>query len=142
MSRRVYSEINLHITWHTKNNMPLIKPEIEPKLNEFLKNKILETSEIFFRAIGGTENHIHLAVSIPPTLKIDEWIGKLKGASSYYVNHELTNHKALEWQNGYGVVSFGTKDLKWVVNYILNQKEHHKTGKIYNRLERIDKEDG
>jgi hypothetical protein len=34
-------------------------------------------------------------------------------------------------------VSFGTKDLKWVVDYINNQKEHHRTGKIYDRLERI-----
>jgi len=48
----------------------------------------------------------------------------------------------LEWQNGYGIVSFGTKDLKWVVRYVLNQKEHHKTGKVFKRLESVEKEDG
>jgi putative transposase len=48
----------------------------------------------------------------------------------------------LEWQNGYGIVSFGTKDLKWVVNYVLNQKEHHKTNKTFARLESIEKEAG
>jgi hypothetical protein len=42
--------------------------------------------------------------------------------------------------NGYGVVSFGTKDLPWIVKYVRNQKEHHATGKIYERLERIDRE--
>jgi len=47
----------------------------------------------------------------------------------------------LEWQSGYGIVCFGTKDLKWVVNYVLNQKEHHKKGKIYDRLEKIEKEE-
>src|SRR5687767_12004839 len=122
MPRRVYSEINLHLIRHTKNNLPLIKPAIEPRLFQFLKNKILKTPEIFFRAIGGTQDHIHIAVSIPPTVKIDEWAGQLKGASSYHVNHEIANRKTLEWQHGYGVVSFGTKDLKWVVRYILNQK--------------------
>lgn len=141
MSRRAYSEINLHITWHTKGNLPLIKPEIELKLYRFLEQRMTETPEVFVHAVGGIENHVHIAVSVPPNIQPAEWIGQLKGASSYFINHG-SNHKLLEWQNGYGIVSFGTKDLKWVVNYVLNQKEHHKKGKTYVRLETIDKEDG
>ena len=141
MSRRAYSEINLHITWHTKNNLPLIKAELESKLYQFLRQKILETLEIFVHAIGGIENHVHIAVSVPPTVQPAEWIGRLKGASAYFIN-QSSNHKLLEWQNGYGIVSFGTKDLKWVVRYIQNQKEHHRTGKIFKRLESVEKEDG
>lgn len=139
MSRRAYSEINFHITWHTKGNLPLLKPEIESKLYQFLKQKISETPETHFHAIGGIENHLHLAVSLPPTIQPAEWIGRLKGASSHHIN-QLAGHKLLEWQNGYGILSFGTKDLKWVVNYVLNQKEHHRTGKIYERLEKIETE--
>jgi putative transposase len=140
MSRRSYSEINFHITWHTKNNLPLIKAEFELKLYQFLKQKMLETPETFVHAIGGIENHVHLAVSVPPTIQPAEWIGQLKGASSHYINQSV-NHKLLEWQNGYGIVSFGTRDLKWVVNYVLNQKEHHKKGKTFVRLENIEKEE-
>jgi putative transposase len=44
----------------------------------------------------------------------------------------------LEWQTGYGVVSFGTKDLKWVIEYVRNQKEHHAKGTTVDRLEKID----
>lgn len=132
-----YSEINLHITWHTKRNIPLIKPEIEARLFKYLKHKIIETSDVYFHAVGGIENHIHLAVSVPPTLLISDWIGKLKGGSSYEIN-KTSNHKLLEWQRGYGIVSFGTKDLKWVVDYVLNQKEHHKTGTVHERLERAE----
>jgi len=43
----------------------------------------------------------------------------------------------LDWQTGYGVVSFGTKDLEWVVNYIRNQKEHHEKRATVERLEKI-----
>jgi putative transposase len=141
MSENAYSEINFHVTWHTKSNLPLIKPEIEAKLHQFLKHKIIETPDVFFHAVGGIENHIHIAVSAPPDLLISDWIGKLKGASSYYIN-KAANQKLLEWQRGYGIVSFGTKDLQWVVAYVLNQKEHHKKGKIYERLEKVDKEEG
>lgn len=80
MSESVYSEINFHINWHTKNNLPLIKPAIETKLFQFLQHKIIETPEVYFHAVGGIEDHIHIAVSTPPSLKMSEWIGQLKGA--------------------------------------------------------------
>ena len=140
MSRKAYSEINLHITWHTKGNLPLIKAEIETKLYTFLRKKMLETPEVFIHAIGGIENHIHIAVSIPPQIQPAEWIGQLKGASAYFIN-QSSPHKLLEWQHGYGIVSFGTKDLKWVVNYVLNQKEHHKKGNTFARLESFEKKE-
>jgi hypothetical protein len=44
-----------------------------------------------------------------------------------------------QWQGGYGVVSFGTRDLPWVVAYIENQREHHARGTIHERLERVEK---
>jgi len=140
MSDSVYSEINFHITWHTKSNLPLIKTEIETKLFQFLKHKIIETPEVYFHAIGGIEDHLHIAVSVPPTLTMSEWIGKLKGGSPYHIN-ESSNHKLLQWQRGYGIVSFGTKDLQWVINYVLNQKEHLKKGTTHERLEKITNDD-
>jgi REP-associated tyrosine transposase len=137
MSRNIYSEINLHFTWHVKNNTPILTELIESRLHHYIKHKVLETSNVIFHDIGGTEDHIHLVVSIPPTLGISEWMGRLKGGSSHYINHQIANRKLLEWQEGYGVVSFGTKDLNWVTAYVRNQKEHHKKGTMQERLERI-----
>jgi len=50
--------------------------------------------------------------------------------------------KLLDWQTGYGAVSFGTKDMDWVVNYIRNQKEHHMKVTTVEKLEKkYDEED-
>jgi len=141
MSLRAYSEINLHFVWHVKLSLPSIAAEIEPRLYRYLKNYALQSKGSIFHEIGGTETHVHIAVTIPPTLLISEWIGKLKGASSYYVNRELANRKILDWQTGYGVVSFGTKDLDWMINYIRNQKEHHKKRTTIERLEKITRDE-
>ena len=141
MSTRAYSEINLHFVWHVKGNSPIIDERIEPGLYRFIRNYALKTKGLIFHEVGGIETHVHIAVTTPPTLLISEWIGKIKGASSHYVNHELINRKLLDWQGGYGVVSFGTKDLDWVVNYIRNQKEHHKKGTTIERLEKITHDD-
>ena len=135
MSIRVYSEINLHVTWHTKNSLPMITDAMRPELYAFLKNKIVETRGAYFHAIGGIETHVHLAFSVKPSIHLDEWIGLLKGASSFEMG------KGLEWQAGYGIVSFGSRDLKWVVDYIHNQREHHSAETTHERLERCEGSD-
>jgi len=140
MSDSVYSELNLHITWHTKNSLPMITQKIEERLYRFLTHKILETPGTRLHAIGGIDTHVHISVSLRPNIFISDWIGKLKGSSSYYINHEV-QPKALQWQRGYGIVTFGTKDLQWVVEYINNQKEHHRKGSTFDRLEKYSDED-
>ena len=138
MSRNYYSEINLHIVWHTKNSSPLLTPDTEPIAHGALKTRIMETPGAFIHEIGGTETHVHLAVTVPPTLAPSEWIGKLKGGSAHDVNQQLgKRQKVVQWQSGYGIVSFGTKDCHWVVEYIRNQREHHSRATVHDRLERI-----
>jgi putative transposase len=142
MSKNYYSEINLHIVWHTKQSLPLLTPTLEPIAHKFLRKRIIETPDVIVHEIGGTENHVHIAVTIPPTLTISTWIGQLKGGSSHDVNQQVgLRQKALQWQIGYGVVSFGTGDLDWVANYIRNQKNHHGEGGVHERLERITHDD-
>lgn len=116
----------------------MLNDEVETLVFGHLRKKATEARAVVVHAIGGTENHVHLAVSIPPTLLLSDWIGQLKGSSSHEANQRLgLRGKVLEWQGGYGVVSFGTGDLKWVVAYIENQKRHHASGKAVDRLERI-----
>jgi putative transposase len=140
MPKNVYSEINLHMTWHTKNNNPVLTNSIEQRLHHYLEHEIRKAKDVFFHAVNGTENHVHLVATIPPSLLISEWIGRLKGGSSFYINHEIANRKLLDWQDGYGVVSFGTKDLRRVIEYVKNQKEHHARGTTIDRLEWSDNE--
>lgn len=131
MSVRAYAEINFHITWHTKNSFPFITDKLEPDLYAFIKDRIVRMPNVYFHAIGGMPDHMHLGLSFQPPFGIDRWIGEIKGTSS----HEFG--KQLQWQNGYGIVSFGTKDLDWVCEYIRNQKGHHRRGTIHDRLDRI-----
>jgi REP element-mobilizing transposase RayT len=137
MSRNYYSEILLHITWHTKESAPLLTDQIEPFVHRYLKQRLVNTPGVFVHEVGGTETHVHLAVSIVPTVLISDLIGQLKGASSHEANRQFPRQRVLEWQAGYGVVSFGTRALEWVREYVRNQKEHHARGTVHDRLERI-----
>jgi REP element-mobilizing transposase RayT len=111
---------------------------VEPLAHREIKGKIINTPGVFVHEVGGTETHVHVAVTIPPTLTVSDFIGQIKGASSHEVNAQLKlRGKVLEWQAGYGVVSFGSAQLEWVKRYIRDQREHHARGTVFDRLERI-----
>jgi putative transposase len=142
MGQNYYSEINLHITWHCKESAPMLTQQVEALTHRLIRERLQSTANVFVHEIGGTDTHIHLAVTIPPTLLISECIGQLKGASAHDVNqHFAARGKVLQWQAGYGIVTFGTKDLPWVRQYVRNQREHHATGKTSDRLERITEDE-
>jgi len=141
MPKNVYSEINLHMIWHTKNDEPVLQASIESRVHHYLQHQTLKTKGLFFHAVGGTDDHVHLVATIPPSLLISEWIGRLKGGGSFHINHEIANRKLLDWQMGYGVVSFATKDLPWIIEYVKNQREHHARGTTNKRLEACHDDD-
>ena len=111
-----------HFVWSTKNRQPLIGADIEVSLHNVMAAKATKLGAIV-HAVGGVEDHVHLAVSIPPKLSLSDFVSQVKGNSSHFVNHELGIPFA--WQAEYGVVSFGGKQLDVVVKYVKNQRQHH-----------------
>jgi REP element-mobilizing transposase RayT len=140
VSGHTFHEIYLHLNWHTKGSRPLLNPELEAKVHEYIAQKCRSTHGVYFHAIGGTATHVHLAVNIQPSVGISKLVGELKGACSYEMNRQA-RQQVLDWQRGFGVVSFGRLQLGWVKRYIAHQKEHHAKGTAIERLERIQEEE-
>src|SRR5262245_38051910 len=112
MSRSFYSEINLHLVWHTKHTVPMLTPAVEAVTHRLLRTKALDLPGVFFHEVGGIADHVHLAVSILPTVLVSDLVGQLKGYSAHETNAIVgQGQKVLTWQAGYGVVSFGTRNL-------------------------------
>jgi putative transposase len=112
-------------------------PEISKGAFAELKAKCRRIKGAYLHGLGGTDTHVHLALSIEPFVTISDLVQELKGASSFEVNKRMSR-KALEWQRGYGVVSFGKRNLDWVLDYVHRQREHHAAGRIEARLEACD----
>lgn len=134
MSSHVFHEIYLHFNWHTKNDVPLLTPRIEIAVHDLLRERCKKTRGVYLHGVNGTETHVHLAINIEPFVTISDLVKELKGSSSYDLNKQERS-KRLEWQRGFGVVSFGKQQLPWVLEYIAKQKEHHAKGTAKRRLE-------
>jgi putative transposase len=141
MSAHVFHEIYLHLTWHTKESQPLITPELEAEVFKHFESYCVKTKGVYLHGVNGTPTHVHLAVNIEPFVTISDLVRDLKGGCSYDLNKQH-GQKVLEWQRGFGVVSFGKLNLPWVVDYIDRQKEHHAAGWSVERLERTESDDG
>ncbi|MEZ2227323.1 IS200/IS605 family transposase [Microcoleus sp.] len=129
-----------HLVWATKERQPLIHPQRETELYNYIIGKA-DTLNCIVHAIGGTENHIHLIVSIPPRQSIAEFVKNIKGSSSHYLNQILQNPNRFGWQEGYGVFSLGQTQLEQAVAYVINQKQHHLGNTVNSHLEQITDRD-
>jgi putative transposase len=83
-------------------------------------------------------DHVHLLVRLPPTIAVSEFIGQVKGATAYRVNHEIQPEFKLRWQEGYGVLTLRENELPSVSRYIDNQEQHRQGGRLSELLETID----
>jgi len=85
MASHVFHEIYLHITWHTKDDSPILTASVEPLVHGLLTDRCHQTKGVYLHAINGTPTHVHLAMNIEPQVTISEMVGELKGWSA----HEL-----------------------------------------------------
>jgi REP element-mobilizing transposase RayT len=77
-------------------------------------------------AIGGTEDHVHVLLSIPPSISPAKAIQMIKGGSSKWLNDEYPRKDRFSWQQGYAAFSLSPSRMRQTIEYIQNQEEHHK----------------
>ena len=131
-----FYQLVYHFTWSTKHRLPLITPEVEARLYPYIGYKCRELG-YRLHAVNGVEDHIHVLVSLTPSHVVADVAKNLKGASSHHINKESGLDTTLYWQDGYGVVTLRKSEIPKIVGYIMNQKQHHREGKLSDALERM-----
>ena len=77
-------------------------------------------------AANGTENHVHLLVSMEKNAQIPNLVGTVKRKSSKWLKTKSNMLSKFGWQDGYSVFSVGYTQVPAVKKYIADQKSHHK----------------
>ena len=112
----------VHLVFSTKNRQKTISPAFQPDLWAYAAG-ICKNEGIFVHTIGGTDDHVHLLIQVPPTLALAKAILAIKANSSRWANGR---GQRLTWQQGYAAFSVSASLVPAVSRYIQNQKEHHK----------------
>ena len=73
------------------------------------------------------EDHVHILLSLHPTVALSDFMRDLKAESSKMLKHTAGFEQFTAWGEGYAALTYSLKDKDMIVRYIKNQREHHKT---------------
>jgi putative transposase len=116
------ANILLHLVWSTKGRRPTISTELRPQLHAYLAELVRQTGCTCAR-VGGTADHVHLAVGLSRTHTVAKLVEIAKSNSSRWMNIQMNG---FAWQSGYGVFSVSPPTLEKLEHYIDSQEDHHR----------------
>jgi putative transposase len=126
-----------HVVWATRGREPTIRAVDNDAIVQSIR-QVCDGLELIPHAIGWVPDHIHLALSIPPKISVSDAIRRIKGASSHAINESRGMARPrFGWQPTYGAITFSERGLSRVVEYVLNQPQHHANGELIKLLEQI-----
>lgn len=120
-----YTSMNIHFVFSTKNRKNLIDNNMQSRLWAYMGG-IAKDYKMVALAVGGTENHVHILITIPAAISPAKCIQLIKSNSSKWVNEEFHNKGGFSWQVGYSGFSVSPRQIQNVKNYINGQEEHHR----------------
>ncbi len=119
-----YTQIYLQLVFSVKGRQNLIQKKWKDELHKYICG-IVKGKEQKVYAIGGIEDHIHILVSIKPTIAVSDLVRDIKANSSKWINENRFVHGKFQWQEGFGAFSYSQSQLDTVIAYINNQEQHH-----------------
>lgn len=120
------SKVLLHVVFSTKNREKTIPGHLRAKLHAYLAGICRAKGSEAYR-VGGTEDHVHIACTLPRTLTQAKLLEEIKKPSSIWMKQQEGGSRNFSWQAGYGVFSLGQSQLPTLLQYIDNQEQHHRT---------------
>ena len=120
-----YHQIYLQTVFAVKHRNAVLKKEWRSNILGVIGNLINEANCKTI-IVNGVEDHVHCFIGLKPVVSVSELMKTVKAKSSKYINDNNLTPERFEWQEGYGVFSYGQSQVNSVYNYILNQEEHHK----------------
>ena len=136
-----YTRFLYHIVFRTKCSLNTIPESHEKDLYAYILGFVNNKNAVLYR-IGGMPNHIHMLVDLPPMLSVASFMQELKIATSKWLktNSEFPDFQG--WAEGYAAFTYSLKEKETVINYIKNQKEHHKAETFEDEYRRFIEESG
>lgn len=120
-----YVSSYFHCVFSTKERRRLITPTLRERLWPFIGG-IARENKMKALEIGGVEDHVHILLSVPPTMAICKAMQLIKAGLSKWVHETFAEHYAFAWQEKYGAFSVSVSQLPTVIEYIQGQETHHR----------------
>lgn len=136
-----YRQILYHLVFCTKYRKKALTEEHSRELYAYILG-IVKNKNCFLYRINGVEDHIHMLTDLHPSLALADYIRDIKASSSLWLKQHGGFPEFEGWAEGYAALTYAWRDKDMIVNYIINQKEHHKKERFEDEYRRLLVEHG
>jgi putative transposase len=120
-----FSQIYIQVVFAVKYRESLIQLNWENNLYKYITGIVLGKNQKML-AINGVSDHIHFLIGMKPNCNLSDLVREVKKSSSEFVKEQQFTTQRFAWQEGFGAFSYSQSNFSNVINYIHNQKEHHR----------------
>jgi putative transposase len=129
---QVFRQLYYHVVWATKTREPQVSQQLRPALFEAIEDKLRRLGCVL-HALNALQDHVHVALEIPPARAVSSVVGQMKGVSAHAINQLRPG--SICWQDGYGVLTFRRSELDAVKQYVATQEERYRSGTLSPLME-------
>ena len=97
------------------------REELEKVMCGIVKNNKCKTYAIYCNP-----DHTHIFIGMHPDISPSKLMEQVKSGSSKWINEKKFIRGHFSWQKGFGAFTYSRSHIDRVVNYVLNQPQHHK----------------
>ena len=128
-SHSIY-DLKYHIVFCTKYRYRVLTDSVANRCREIIR-EVCKANYIDIVSGSISPDHIHLLLSIPPSISVSKAVQYIKGKSSRKLLQESSILKKRYWgqhlwARGYFAVTVGNVNSEEVQRYIEEQEEYHK----------------
>src|SRR5262245_27949655 len=99
-----FAALYVHAVYSTRQRMPVLVPEIRPRLFAYCGG-ILQHRKCVLLAANGVLDHVHLLISMHRQADVASVIRDVKADSSRWLRDTFADLREFAWQSGYGAFS-------------------------------------
>ncbi len=120
-----FSQIYLQFVFAVKGRQSLISKQHKEELHKYLTS-LVQARKAKMLAVHCMPDHTHLFVGFKPSVLISDFVKQIKVESNEFINSKKWTNDTFNWQEGYGVFSYGHSQIDVVCKYVMNQETHHR----------------
>lgn len=120
-----FSQIYLQFVFAVKGRQSLISKQHKEELHKYLTS-LVQARKAKMLAVHCMPYHTHLFVGFKPSVLISDFVKQIKVESNEFINSKKWTNDTFNWQEGYGVFSYGHSQIDVVCKYVMNQETHHR----------------
>ena len=120
-----YSQIYLQFVFAVQGRQSLIPRDHKEELHKYITS-LVQARKAKMLAVHCMPDHMHLFIGYKPIVFIPDFVKEIKVNSNEFIKAKNWIKGSFNWQEGYGVFSYGQSQINSVCKYVLNQEAHHK----------------